>query len=141
MKVLLASDGSPNAERAARWLVKLSAEMNVPLTVVVANVHDDAPYRLAMRHLTRDDVERALHDQSTRDVASAKAILEEAGLKPEVRLEIGGVAETLVGLAKREHCTMIVMGQKGRTTFANLLMGSIATRVLSLSEMPVTLVR
>ena len=141
MKILLASDGSPNAERAARWVAALAADLKVPPTVLVASVHDDAPYRIAMRHVGRAEVNEVLREQSEKDVAGARAVLEAAGLKPDVRLEIGNVAETLVNIAKRESATMIVMGQKGRTTVANLLMGSIATRVLSMSEVPVTLVR
>ncbi len=141
MKVLLATDGSQNADRAARWLVGLKSELNVPLEVFVACVHDDTPYRGAMRHLGRADVEAALKEQATNDAASVRAILVEGGLTPVLRPEIGPIAHTLVEIAKRDGCAMIVMGQKGRSTLANLLMGSIATRVLSISDVPVTLVR
>lgn len=141
MKVLLATDGSQNADRAARWLVGLKSELNVPLQVLVSSIHDDTPYSGGMRHLGRADVEAALKEQAAKDAASVQAILQEGGLTPELKLEIGPVAQTLAGIAKREGCAMIVMGQKGRSTLANLLMGSIATRVVSISEVPVTLVR
>ena len=141
MKILLASDGSPNAERAARWVVSLAGSMKTPPQVLVACVHDDAPYRIAMRHVGRAEVVEVLTEQCQKDVAEVQAVLTAAGLKPDVRLEIGTIANTLVDLAKREGATMIVMGQKGRTMMSNLLMGSIAARVLALSELPVTLVR
>ncbi len=141
MKVLLASDGSPNALRAAQWVVALSSEMKTPVTVCLTSVHDDAPYRKAMRHVGRADVLEMLRTQSEEDVAEAKAALESAGITVEYQLEVGEIAETLVKIAEREQCAMMVMGQKGRSTVANLLMGSIATRVLALAQVPVTLVR
>lgn len=141
MKVLLASDGSPNALRAAQWVIALSSEMKTPISVCLTSVHDDAPYRKAMRHVGRADVMDLLRTQSEEDVAEVKAELLKAGVTVECKLEVGEIAETLVNIAQREQCSLIVMGQKGRSTVANLLMGSIATRVLALAQVPVTLVR
>ena len=51
-----------------------------------------------------------------------------------------GSAETIVDCAQRSGCDMIHMGTRGMTALANMGMGSIATKVLHLAQVPVLLV-
>jgi nucleotide-binding universal stress UspA family protein len=39
------------------------------------------------------------------------------------------------------HCDLIIMGAHGRGVLANMVMGSVATRVLHLANCPVLLVK
>ena len=54
---------------------------------------------------------------------------------------VGPVAETIVAYAKRHKCDLICLGTRGMTAAANLVMGSVATKVLHLAGVPVIIVR
>jgi nucleotide-binding universal stress UspA family protein len=54
---------------------------------------------------------------------------------------VGPIAESIVKQAVRTHCDLIMIGTRGMTAAANLLLGSTATRVLHISELPVLLVK
>ncbi len=54
---------------------------------------------------------------------------------------MGPVAETLIRLAKADRADLILMGSHGRGTLKNLLLGSVATKVIASSPVPVMVVR
>ena len=58
----------------------------------------------------------------------------------DVLLE-GSPAEKIVRLAKERGASVIVMGTRGRTGFKELLLGSVAERVIGLAPCPVLTVR
>ena len=72
---------------------------------------------------------------------SACALLDTAGIAYTLELAEGEIAETLVQYAEREKCDMIVMGTRGMGTVMNLVLGSVTTKVIHLTNIPVTLVK
>ncbi|MDP1535845.1 MAG: universal stress protein, partial [Burkholderiales bacterium] len=59
----------------------------------------------------------------------------------ETHVVRGPVAETIVRHARSLRCGEIVMGTRGMGDVARLVLGSVATRVVRLSRVPVTLVK
>ena len=53
----------------------------------------------------------------------------------------GHVAAEIADAAARGRFDMVVMGSKGRSSLADLLVGSVASRVLELSPVPTLLVK
>ena len=53
---------------------------------------------------------------------------------------VGPVAETIVDHARKSDCDMIFMGTRGMTALSNMVMGSVATKVLHLAHIPVVLI-
>jgi len=53
----------------------------------------------------------------------------------------GDIAKSIVDLAITRGCDSIVMGTHGRGAVGKLLLGSIATKIIHLAPMPVTLVK
>jgi nucleotide-binding universal stress UspA family protein len=62
---------------------------------------------------------------------------------PHVRtlLEVGGAADSIVEVAKREGVDQIVIGSHSRRAIARWVLGSVADRVAHTAECPVTIVR
>lgn len=141
MNILLACDGSPNALRAAHWVADLANSLKRPPNVVVINVHDDLPYRNAERFIQPGQVREILAEQSERDSIGVLNVLRNAGIVPIARYLVGPVAKTILEVAGSEQCDLLVMGQKGRSAVANLLMGSVSTHVLAGTRTPVVLVK
>jgi nucleotide-binding universal stress UspA family protein len=59
----------------------------------------------------------------------------------ETRAEYGPVAETIDRIARETQADQIVMGTRGLGRVRGLLLGSVATQVVHLADIPVTLVK
>lgn len=59
----------------------------------------------------------------------------------EEEVIIGPVAESIADYAAKKHIDHIVMGTRGLGSVKGLLLGSVATKVLSLVDIPVTLIK
>jgi nucleotide-binding universal stress UspA family protein len=64
-----------------------------------------------------------------------------AGLTFTSEILIGDVAKSIVSCAEASGCCAIVMGTRGMSAIGNLVMGSVATKVIHLTKLPVTLVK
>lgn len=71
---------------------------------------------------------------------SARETLDRAGLRYTVHAAIGEPADEIVRIAAAQHCDLIVMGTHGRGRIGNIVLGSVAQKVLHLTRTPVTLV-
>ena len=56
-------------------------------------------------------------------------------------LFVGEPAETIARYAKENTCDHIVIGTRGLSAVSGLLLGSVATKVIHLADMPVLLVK
>jgi nucleotide-binding universal stress UspA family protein len=64
-------------------------------------------------------------------------LLVAAGIEHNAHILVGEVAPTIVEHAKRLSCQMTYMGTRGMTAISNLVLGSIAIKVLHLADVPV----
>ena len=68
-------------------------------------------------------------------------MLDEAGIQYAFRIELGPIAETIAQYAQNNQCEQIIMGTRGMSAISNLILGSVATKVIHLAHAPVTLVK
>jgi nucleotide-binding universal stress UspA family protein len=54
---------------------------------------------------------------------------------------VGDAGEVINQYAKAKQCNYIIMGTRGMSSVAGMLLGSIASKVLHLSEVPIILVK
>jgi nucleotide-binding universal stress UspA family protein len=142
--ILLATDGSAASAHAAKLAVDLARAQGAVLTVVY--VVDPYPY-LGIG----DTNPMGLHAylSTARDhAAAAHAQVAELGAKsqPPVRTELRLVENVtavkgIIETAKAEGCDLIVAGSHGRSGAANLLLGSVAAKLVSLAPVPVLITR
>ena len=64
-----------------------------------------------------------------------------AGVNFTTAVLIGDVPKVLANYAEENGCDGIVMGTRGMGAIGNLVLGSIATKVIHLTKVPVTLVK
>jgi nucleotide-binding universal stress UspA family protein len=74
-------------------------------------------------------------------LAPAREILLAAGVTPILHTRQGDIAPTIARLADELGCDQITMGTRGLSPLSDLLMGSVATKVLHLAQVPVTFVK
>ena len=64
-----------------------------------------------------------------------------AGVRYEHHVLVGSVAESLVKHAKEKRCDLICIGTRGHSELGKALVGSTATKVVHISDIPVLLVK
>ena len=141
LKVLLPVDGSKSAARAAKALVKMLAWYKQTPQIALLAVHLPVP-RLHNMSLvvSRQMLERYYTEECAAMLAPSKKILDAAKVKYMVHTAVGPIAETIIDQAKRSDSDMICMGTRGMTPLAGIALGSVATRVLHLADIPVVLI-
>jgi nucleotide-binding universal stress UspA family protein len=143
MKFLLATDGSAPALRAVKYAAKLVAllEESREHKVTLVSVHDDAGLRHAKALVGSEAVQDYLRELSDKELWPAMRALDAAGIRHDIVIRTGSIAGEIVALANKGRFDMIVLGSKGRGAMMNLLIGSVAQRVLATAKQPVTLVK
>jgi nucleotide-binding universal stress UspA family protein len=141
-KILLAVDGSPHALRTAKKLAQNAAWYREPPRVHLLYVHLPVPEVHGLHHVvSREALHRFYKEEGEAALKGCKKLLDRAKISYEAEIDVGQVAETIVSRARKTGCDMIYMGTRGMTAIENMLLGSVATKVLHLSPIPVVLVR
>ena len=94
----------------------------IPLTgttLSLAEVYRLAHYKTVCK-LGYADIDREL---SEKEIKSARKALDEAGVRHDIEIRTGHVAQEIVACAKSGKFDFIVMGGKGRGALADLLLG------------------
>jgi nucleotide-binding universal stress UspA family protein len=141
LKILLATDGSEHANRTIAKTIELSAAMSVPAKVHVLNVQE-APvvYGTTGIYLPYEKAEEFVRAAGQKIVSEAADALRNAGLAPATEVAVGQIAPTIVRRAKELGCDLIIMGTRGMGAVGNLVLGSAATKVIHMTDVPVLLV-
>jgi nucleotide-binding universal stress UspA family protein len=142
MKILVPVDGSPASVRA----VKLAVDQVKALpeaSLVLLNVQNFSGLSLPegagiMPSAWIEQEEQRAAAEALREAVST---CREAGISYVTRTERGGVAATTDRVARDEHVQHIFMGTRGLGGVRGLLLGSVATQLLHLVALPVTLVK
>ena len=137
MKILVPTDGSACALRAAKYAGTLGPKAKITLI----SVHDDTGLKHVKKFVPKDSVSDYLRERSDKDLKSARTALDKAGVPHDMLIKTGHVAEEIAKAAKAGKYDLIVMGAKGRSIVSDLLVGSVAQRVLALTKLPVTFIK
>jgi nucleotide-binding universal stress UspA family protein len=141
MKLLVATDGSKNALKAVRQAARLAAAFTDRTTITLISVHDDTALRHAERFVGKKTVDDYLRELSDHDLADSRKALDKAGVKHDMVIRVGHIAQEIASFADQGKFDMIVMGSKGRSALKDLLVGSVAQRVAELAKTPLLLVK
>ena len=140
MRIVLAVDGSPISTRAARHVASLHRQLADKPEVIV--LYADAPLlRSVAMSLGTRGVDKYHADNGRVALKGAKPVLSRAGVAFTEKVLVGDPAPTILKFIKSSKCDLLVMGSRGLGAFKNLVLGSVATKILSMCDVPVTIVR
>ena len=142
LKILLAVDGSESAVRATRKLVESAGWYKEPVQIELVTVHLPLPQvgGFANVVVSQEMIDRYYREEGGKALAPSRKVLDEASLRYTPHILIGEPAHVITEHADKSGCRMIYMGTRGMTAIANLVLGSVATKVLHLTHVPVVLV-
>jgi nucleotide-binding universal stress UspA family protein len=143
MKVLIGVDESPYSQAALEFVQRISWP-GVSRMIVVSALAPEASsfgaYEPASAVRAAGMVER-IREHQRELVERCQKQLTDVGLQAEGRVVEGDPREALIEVARREFVDLIVVGSHGRTGLQKLLMGSVASHIVSHAPCSVLVVR
>ena len=141
MKILVAVDGSPFTKRMLGYLAAHDEWLGGAHQYTVLHSVPAVPPRAAA--VIDKATLKSYYDEEAEKVL--KPIRTFFGKKRDLRVDFavksGPAADNIVSAAAKGDFDMIIMGSHGHSTLGNLVMGSVATKVLAHCKTPVLLVR
>ena len=141
-RILLAIDGSDEAELATRKAVDLAESTGSELHLVyvgqLPNFLMEDPDILGFNRKLYDDIEQESQEVLRKLTWQVKVA---GGIITGAHLRMGSVAEEIIGLAKELGADLIVMGCRGYTGVRRTIEGSISDLVVRHACCPVMVVR
>jgi nucleotide-binding universal stress UspA family protein len=140
-KLLVPVDGSGAALRALHAAVTL-AKLVPDASIHLVHAHEAPRVQGELAVYVPAEKMRALQRaQCDSFLDRAEAELKGSGVRYTREALEGPIGRTIAEHAERIGCDAIVMGRHGESAFGELLMGSVAMKVLHASKLPVLLVR
>ena len=137
---LIPFDGSDHSLRALDLAIQeAKARLDAP-RLLLLNVQLPLSGDIT-RFIDRNTVNDFHREAGEKILAATKERLESCGLEHSQHSLVGQVAHAIVEFADTKGCSMIVMGAHGHGSVSGLLMGSVATKVLHQTSLPVLLIK
>lgn len=144
-KILLATDGSKEAQLAARTAAELAKSTKSELHLVCVE-HTPAVYYELPGTIVDPAMQRRMEEGA--EEATKTKLEEQAHKIRDAGIEVAGVHaregfpdEEIVGLAGRLSAGLIVIGSRGRGPLRRALLGSVSDSVVRHAHCPVLVVR
>lgn len=139
-RIVAGTDGSEQATSAVAWASQLAKELNAELLIVHA--FDVDPAKLPGGYVVLPPEELAnLREHSNQQLAGVwSEPARQAGVRWRSLLIDGNAPGSLIDLAEREHVDLIIVGNRGRGGFRELLFGSVGHHLVQHSRIPVVIV-
>ncbi len=132
--ILFATDGSQGSSTAEALACALAQSWGASLTVV--NVLE-FPSGLDPEHPINRLYLAELMKQATQELVEVKARATVRGISAETKIATGIPSEEILTVATGEDPDLIVVGTRGKTGLAHVLLGSTAERIIRAAPCPV----
>ncbi len=144
MRILLALDGSPSADRAGTLVASLAWPAGSTIRIVaaldVAPALWGGPWIPAIP-VDADQLEEEAVSELTRVLQEARPALEAAGLTVEAELLRGRPSAAIVDDARRWGPDLVVVGSRGHGPMETAVLGSVSAAVVDHATCPVLVAR
>lgn len=145
-RILIATDGSPLSRKAIDEGVALARSLGASVVGFHAREPAMLPYYTEPAMVIPEKTEKMMQkhaiDAARKYLATIEAVAKKAGVAFKgVQIVDASPADSIVRVAKKEKCELVVMASHGRRGLSRLLLGSETNHVLTRSRMPVLVVR
>lgn len=135
--ILIPVDGS-NASIRALDQALARKKNGERFEVAIINVQPDIR---GGRMINQEEIKYWQMQESAKALGKAAVKKRIQALKAKTSTTFGDPAELIVETCKKSKCSEIIMGTRGLNRLAGLVLGSVATKVIHMATVPVTLVK
>jgi nucleotide-binding universal stress UspA family protein len=140
--ILIATDGSEVATKAVSVGLKLAKKLAARVVVMTAS--EPLPATVSAETIAANlptEYEKATKESAAKILGEVHGQALTIGVECETLHVPNFPAQAIIETAKDKACDLIVMGSHGRRGIARLLLGSQATKVVTLTTVPVLICR
>ena len=138
--MLVAYDGSEHAQSAVRYALDMARRLG-DAAIALVNVQPPPMSGEVSNLISAEDVLEQHLAAGLEVLAPAQEAVEEAGVACTTEIAIGRPAEAIVEYARKCGCDAIVMGASSHGRVRSLVLGSVASKVAHIAEVPVVVVK
>ncbi|NCT85330.1 MAG: universal stress protein [Comamonadaceae bacterium] len=140
MKIVLAVDGSPFTKRMLSYLAAHEELVGADHDFVAVNVSRRvSPAVAAFVH--PEVLQRYYADDAEAVLGPVRAFARMQGWRLSEQHAVGRPGDALAEIVQAQQPDLLVMGSHGHGAIAGVLLGSVASRLLALTTVPVLLIR
>lgn len=140
MKILVAVDGSSFTKRMLAYLAAHDEWLGSSHQYTVVHCMPPLPQRAAT-YFDRDSLASYRGHETEKVFKPIRTFFERHGMEATFSGKIGHAGEVIASTADKGKFDLLVMGSHGHGMLGNLVMGSVATKVLASCRTPVLIVR
>ena len=144
-RILIATDGSTLSRKAVDSGIEMAGLTGAQIVVLKVVPRYPVSYfegGMALPVNNVANIEKQWAEAAQAVVAAVKAKAEAQGIKAKAVTHTSDlVAESIISVAKKNKCDLIVMASHGRRGLKRVLMGSETMHVLTHSHIPVLILR
>lgn len=140
MKILVAVDGSSFTKRMLAYLTAHDEFPGRGHSYTVLHTVPPVPPRAAAV-LDKATLDGYYQDEADKVFKPIRTFLGKQGIAANFVFKVGHAAETIASVSDKGKFDLLVMGSHGHGSLTNLVMGSVATKVIAKCGTPVLLVR
>jgi nucleotide-binding universal stress UspA family protein len=145
-KILVPSDGSKTAQKAAEYAVDLAKHLKasiIALSVIDkrSSTAQTVPVSETQRH-TIEPIEDYLREAAEAYTGEIKKLCDQSSVESIISIKSGHPVEEIVKEAKKSKANLIVMGSHGRSALSAIVLGSVSYGVIhNDTSIPILIVR
>jgi nucleotide-binding universal stress UspA family protein len=140
MRILLAVDGSAYTKRMLAYVAAHDEWLADRHQYMVLTAVPGIPPRAASM-LDRETVKGFYRDEAEKVFKPIRAFFKQRGIQAEFVSKVGPAGDAIAKQADSGSFDLLMMGSHGHGSVVNVVMGSVATKVLASCKVPVLLVR
>nr|WP_255486449.1 universal stress protein [Luteimonas sp. MC1782] len=137
---MVAVDGSDISVRAAKYANQLARKLAKPATIFLVAVNPE-PFPGVATRIGKETVARIHAENHEQMLAPARKALARSAIEVREMAVTGEPAEAILAAARTAKAELLVMGSHGRGSVKGMFLGSVSSKVIAQTELPVTIVR
>ncbi len=137
-KILLATDGSENARRAAAEAAGFARDFSSCIIIVYIVSNPPSQSRMAKANF---DVHSILEEDAKTAIKDTIDLFESEGLPYTLKVAIGDPATEIIDTTGKENADLVIIGSRGLGTIKGAVLGSVSRKVTHNVKCPVMIVK
>lgn len=140
MKILVAADGSSFTKKMLAYLAAHDDWLGAQHDYTVITAVPAVPPRAAAV-IDKTTLKDYYDDSADKVLKPIRSFFGKQGIKADFVGKVGPAADLIADTATKGRFDLVMMGSHGHGTLKNLVLGSVATKVLAQCSTPVLLIR
>lgn len=140
MKILVPVDGSPFTKRMLAYLAAHDEWLGEAHAYTLLYVAPAVPARAASV-IDKDVLKSYYVEEAEKVFKPIRSFFAKQKIKADFVGKVGHAADVIVDQAAKGKFDLLMMGSHGHGLLGNLVLGSVTTKVISRSEVPVLIIR